>query len=102
MTRAFRATPTPAGPDAGAAGGGEQGDAELDAALAAAGARMNQSALDAGDVLGALPIKELMFATRAKAPDAGVLAAMYASAKARGVAWNEKALKHVDHSKCKH
>ena len=54
------------------------------------------------DVLGAVPIKELVFATRAKAPDAGVLAAMYASAKARGVTWNAKALKHVDHSKCKH
>lgn len=54
------------------------------------------------DVLGAVPIKELVFATRAKEPDAGVLAAMYASAKARGVTWNAKALKHVDHSKCKH
>ena len=53
------------------------------------------------DVLGALPVTELVFATRAKAPGAGVLAAMEASARAQGVAWNDQALKHVDHSKCK-
>jgi hypothetical protein len=52
------------------------------------------------DVLGELPVRELIFATRSRAPDADLLAFLEKRARALGVSWSPGELETNDWASC--
>jgi len=52
------------------------------------------------DVLNAVPVTELVFATRQRTPPSALLGQMEQEARALGVQWEQKLLKYVNWTAC--